>query len=298
MKKVKRMFAVVLTVCFVQAIVLPAFAIAGTGELKYDPILEEMGISEDAFEAMPLEKKMLYQGFRSIVDSVSDTRYFKETGICGADGTMEYTLVEATKEDYENRTERSLIQPYGNETDTDTVIENWCIMTTTIMKGIKANGRTSYTVKNELDIDIDNMGQSIAILDRTALIAISLNSNMSPVVGSEVFQMDFTHLTGPKAGQHDTEWLWSAQHKSSIGYAFDFCVDNNKRSHKVTMLYEAVSNTSSDVSVADAFGSVCYWKKDVKISNVIFGPSGVEKVEINTKDKCFFAENTHVQLLA
>ncbi len=262
--------------------------------MQYNPILEEMGISEEAFEAMPPEKKAFYQGFRSIIDSTSDIRYFKEVGVSGTDGTMEYTLVETTKEAYENRSEESMIQPYGK--NPDIVYETWCTMTTTIITGDKTNGRTYYTVKNELDIDIEKMEQGFAIFDRTALIAISLNSNMSPVTGSEFLHLEYTNLTGSNAGKPGSEYVWNAQHKSSIGYAFDFCVDNSKRSHKVTMAYQAISNTSSDASIVDAFGSACFWAKVVKVNSVTFGPSGVEKIGISTNDKCFLAKNTHAQV--
>ena len=84
--------------------------------------------------------------------------------------------------------------------------------------------------------------------------------------------------------------------RASIGYAFDFCVDNNKRSHKVTMTYLAVSNTSSDASLVDAYGSAGFWKGVVTIESITFGPSGVENITISGSKEFVREKNTHAQL--
>ncbi len=295
MKKAKQFFAVLLAISFIQVMVMPTFAVAGQAEMEYNPILGEMGISKEIFEGMPPEKKAIYQDYLSIGDSVSDTRYFKEIGVLSADGTIERTMIETTKEAYENRVEENIIQPYGINSDTDTVYETWCTMETTITLGIKIDGNKAYTVHNKLDIDIYKMSQGIAVFDRSALIAISHNNNMSAIPGSEYFRMDYTYLTGSQAGKPGYEEKFTAPYKSSIGYAFDFRVDNNKRNHKVEMMYLAEPNTSN-VTIADAFGSACFWAKVVTVNSVVFGSSGLETVGITSNDKCFYAKNTHVQV--
>lgn len=283
MKRTIRVFSLVVAICMCWSITAPVFA--ASAQPGYDSILQELGISEEMYWAMPAEKRTLYQDWVEITASVSDTKYFKGVSTTDLDGTTTQILVEITEAEYIDR--NAEIQPIANPSSITTY---WCSLTTTIKKGETVNGLVRYYVINNLEVDSDNMG--IIVLDRSAFTGISIGSNMSPVSGSEVLSLDFTYLTGG-TGQ-GREYIMDAQHRSSGGYAFDFVLDNSKRNYKITMAFQVVPNTNAGVTVVDAYGFAGYWGKTLEPS-ISVGADGVG-IAVTPANYVSMTTNTHAQL--
>lgn len=286
----KKLLSLVLVLAMTFTVGASALALS-VQEPTYNPVLMEIGISEEAFAAMPREKQMLYQGITQITEAASDTKYFKEVGEMDDNGEMEYRMEEITKAEFDAKDDRPVTR--GNpSTSTDT----WVTMTTTIKKGDTVSGKVRYYVMNTMKLDRNAMNQGFAT-NKSVINGITLNSHMSPVSGSELLTITYTHLTGSHAGEQKTEYIMDAQHRSAAGYAFDFVAENSKINYEVTAVYQAMENTSTGVTVVDAYGGGGYLTAVLELTGCItFMPDFGFGIGFGLESYYIEANNTHAQI--
>ncbi|MGM9670517.1 MAG: hypothetical protein ACI3XD_02965 [Oscillospiraceae bacterium] len=291
MSRIRKCAAFVFAMCLCWSASAPAFALSHASQ--YNPILEELGISENVFEEMPIEQRMLYQDIVAIIDTASDTKYFKEvyesdyaefsTSLPTKNTTSTPVLIEIDQQEYElGKGSQNLDSTQGNVSTTS---GSWYSMTTSVKKVSTLNGGFKYVVTNTLAIN-----KSILSHDRTSYLGVSLNSNMSPLSGSEFMRLSYTLGVSNQSG---VETSTHAQHKYNGGYAFDFDIGGMMISAEASMTFEVTTNVSN-VTMLDGYGFGGYWNRTV--TPTISIGSGGASITFTPSSGLIKANNTHAQL--
>lgn len=284
MKKTKRIISFFVGLCACLNMNVAAFALEN--ETHYNPVLEELGISEEMFLEWPKEKRAFYQDIVAINDSVSETKYFKEVFVSSYAEEEESTpvLVEVDRTEYEMGISGNLLTTAAE--DTKQIEGSWYAMTTTLKTVDALNGARKYVVVNTLDID-KKLFNSI---NRSGYLGVSVNSNTSPLSGSEFMRLSYTLGV---SGQSDVETYNEAQHKYDGGYAFDFEIGGMMVSAQISMTFE-IEPTVNGVRLLDGFGFAGYWNS-VVVPTISIG-SGGASLDITPQKGLVMSNNTHVQI--
>lgn len=277
-------------------LLLTTTAYAGNG---YTDSLTKIGIDAETFSAMPSAKQKLYSNIE--VDSTkSQSKYYKfeetmdiqslnKTNTTDTDKVTD--MIEISEEQFLFETKRYLdsnfIETFA--ADSDFTSTSWVEMTT---KLASISNSKDYILTNDVTyIKSNGFLQPI----NTHITGLGCNSNFSVIKDSEYLRRDYT-LYSPdlgiyKPGQYD--YIWSADEKSSSGYAFDYDIIETEINNEVFMALRITPNVSTTV-LADGYGYYSKYSRSVS-PTLEFDISGAS-LSIEPTTRLSTAPKTHVQL--
>lgn len=281
-KIITKITAIISFICLLTNITL---SISAQGAMYvYNPILQEMGITEEIFWGMPVEQRNIYQEIVSIQEISTDTKFYKEVSSLNR-AISTPVLLEINQSEY--RTGISTLSLTPIEESDDTTTGSWYKMTTIISKVETINGGIKYYITNTVDLD----GSLFSGFDKSCYIGTSINANMSPVRNSEYFRLLCTLGVSGQQIIEDKDDVTT--HKSAGGIAFDYIIGGMMVSAQAFMSVEVEKNVSN-VTVFDGYGLAGYWQTTVNPSISI--GSGGASISISPQKTLTRAQDTHVQI--
>lgn len=237
--KRKSVVVLVVTAIMVNLLMTPASAETGSGS----PALVKIGITENAYVQMSVHTQILYSDLR-FGEAVTQIRYFRVIESNSAEAAT-YGLsqgpltIEVTEEEFNAGTAARKSTTSSAYVNPDQSSNTWYKLLVQITKEI---GSKQYAVSVFLNIYHQGFP---GLKPRTFYIAGSVNSNMSPISGSESCYVIYK----PNGEEH----LTRAPHKWT-GYGFDFLVDSATHyNYTAGMTFLAEPNIST-LTLVDAYG--------------------------------------------
>ena len=288
MCKLKKLLSILIALSLFTTATLPVFA--SPNAPTYNPILEKIGITEDAFWAMPPEKRVFYQDVQEITSISSSTKYYKLEEVSCETENLLSDPIEVTEKEYVNATTPTIQQAraVGDLIDTDEASGTWYKMTTTVSEMAVTSGERHLYVANRIELNQYAMG--ILNTGRSGFLGVSLNSNTSPISGSEMLTLEFSYITEPE--KRYTYYYDTAPYKG-CGYAFDIGVGPGTDRRIYTMTFMAMPNTSASLTVFEGYGFAGYWTGSLSAS-INIGPFG--SITFGSTSNVVRANNTHAQI--
>lgn len=260
---------------------------AGDG---YTDSLAQIGIDAETFSSMPSEKQQLYSGIE--LDSIkSQSKYYKLEETMDTRSLDEKDMIEITQEQFLLETERYLdsnfIETFSS--DVDSTSTSWVEMTTQLAS---ISNSKDYVLTNDVTyIKSNGFLQPI----NTHITGLGCNSNFSVIKDSEYLKRDYT-LYSADLGIYEpgqTDYIWSADEKSSSGYAFTYDIVETEINNEAFMALRITPNVSTTI-LADGYGYYSKYTKSVSPS-LSFDMSGAS-LSISPTSSLSTAPKTHVQL--
>lgn len=260
---------------------------AGSG---HSDSLAKIGIDAATFSSMPSEKQQLYSDIE--VDSIkSQSKYYKLEEAINTKSLDEKNMTEIPKEQFLFETEMYLDSNFVETfaSDLDSTSTSWVEMTTELAS---ISNSKDYVLTNDVTYIRSN-----AFLQpiNTHITGLGCNSNFSIVKDSEYLRRDYT-LYSSDLGIYEpgqTDYIWSADEKSSSGYAFTYDIVETEIDNEAFMAVRITPNVSSTI-LADGYGYYSKYTKSVSPS-LSFDMSGAS-LSISPTSSLSTAPKTHVQL--
>ncbi|NLP45700.1 MAG: hypothetical protein GX347_01475 [Epulopiscium sp.] len=271
----------------------------------YTDSLKKIGIDAETFSAMPSEKQQFYSNievdsiksqskyykFEETIESQNKDYKFKELMNTRSLNKTDINMIEISEEQFLFETKRHLDSNFVKTfaADSDFTSTSWVEMTT---KLASISNSKDYVLTNDVTyIKSNGFLQPI----NTHITGLGCNSNFSIIKDSEYLRRDYT-LYSPdlgiyKPGQYD--YIWSADEKSSSGYAFNYDVIETEINNEVFMALRITPNVNTTV-LADGYGYYSKYSRSVS-PTLSFDVSGAS-LTIEPNRSLSTAPKTHVQL--
>lgn len=200
-------------------------------------------------------------------------------------------MVEISQEQFLFETEKYFDSNFVTtfSSDSDSTDTSWVEMTTTLSS---ISNSDEYLLTNDITyIGLNGFLQPIT----THVTGLGCNSNFSVIKDSEYLKREYTLYSADlgiyEPGQVD--WLWSADEKSSSGYAFTYKVAETEISNSAFMALRIAPNVSN-TTISDGYGYYAKYTKSVSPS-ISFDISGAS-ISLSPTSNLSKAPKTHVQL--